>query len=122
MRRSRHVPKSAASTAPGEPFENPAEAWFWGVQCLLARADGARPLAGLGLVARPCTPDDLLRTIDRRQREGRIGRHHLKVLWDYGCRLFAPDPTRSAEARDARFWDEALDLLGADWRRRGIVL
>ncbi len=121
MKRQKKAPKPAGSV-PGVPFDNAEEAWFWTTQCILARNDGARIVAGLGLVTRPCEPEDLLATVERLHRAGPITRHHLAILSEYGQRLQAPDPRNRGEERAARLWDEALDKCATVWRRKGIVL
>jgi hypothetical protein len=121
MKRQKRAPTPATAVA-GVPFDNAEEAWFWTTQCLLARNDGARIVAGLGLVTRPCEPEDLLGTVERLHRQGPLTRHHLGVLADYGRRLQAPDARNRGEERAARLWDEALDRCATVWRRKGIVL
>lgn len=106
---------------PGDPFPSAAEAWFWCVQCLKARADGARFVAGMALERRPCDPDDVLSGVERLFRRGRLTRHHLSVLWDYGVQNMPPDGRDRKQARAARLWDEAFDLLTSLWRPKGIV-
>jgi hypothetical protein len=111
-------PRSARSPA---AFATPAEAWFWGVQCLIARAEGARFRADQGLLARPCEPDDLLVSLERLVRAGRLGAGHVRTLFIFGRRLAPPDPRRRDEARAAALWNEALDRLTTCWRAKGIV-
>lgn len=115
------APTAAPATAPGEPFADPVEAWFWCVQCALARVDGARLRAGLGGVPRPCEPLDIIASIDRLYRQRRLLSEHLEVLVDYGRRLEVPDPAWREEASAARLWDEAFDRIGPVLRRKGIV-
>lgn len=110
-----------AAAVPGEPFASAEEAWFWFMQCLRARHDGARFVAGAGLVPRPCDPDDIWRALDRLHRRRRLQRSHLLVLRHFGERLMVPDPDRRTEADAARLWDEALDRLGTVLRAKGIV-
>jgi hypothetical protein len=102
-------------------FASPAEAWFWGMQCFAARADGARFRAGQSALARPCEPDDLLVAVERLVRAGRLRAAHVRTLFAFGRRLAPPDPRRRDEAQAARLWDEALDRLGTPWRQKGIV-
>ncbi len=121
MKRHKKAPKPA-SAVPGVPFDNAEEAWFWTTQCILARDSGARIVAGLGLVARPCEPEDVLATVERLHRRGPLTRHHLEILSEYGQRLQAPDQRNRGEERAARLWHEALDRCETVWRRKGIVL
>ncbi len=120
MARERFCPKPYVNRAT-VPFADAAEAWFWFMQCHQARVDGARIVAGLGLVPRPCEPEDVLRAVDRLYRQRRLLRDHLLVLAHYGRRLMAPDPGRRNEERAARLWDEALERLAGMLRRKGIV-
>lgn len=104
-----------------EPFDNAEEAWFWAMSCLVAREDGARFVAGLGLRERPCSPDDLIVSAERMGVSGRLKPTHLRVLAGFGRRLLAPDGRARSEQKAAHLWDEALDLLTTVWRRKGIV-
>lgn len=120
MKRLKRAPKPASAVA-GVPFDDAEEAWFWTTQCVLARRDGARIVAGLGLVPRPCEPEDLLATVERLHRHGPLTRHHLDILSEFGQRLQAPDGRNRGEERAARLWREALDRCTTIWRRKGIV-
>jgi hypothetical protein len=103
------------------PFATPEEAWFWGIQCFAARADGARFRAGQSALARPCEPDDLLVSVETLVRRGRLRAGHVRTLFGFGRRLAAPDPRCREEAQAARLWDEALDRLATPWREKGIL-
>mgnify|MGYP001302383287 CR=1 FL=1 len=120
MRRRKfsHPPRAEHETT---AFATAEEAWFWGMQCFAARADGARYRAGLADVARPCEPDDLLASVEALVRGRRLRAAHVRALFGFGRRLAAPDPRRSDEEGAARLWDEALDRLTTAWRRKGIV-
>lgn len=102
-------------------FASAADAWFWGIQCFAARADGARFRADQTDTARPCEPDDLLVSVERLARLGRLRAAHIRTLFVYGRRLTPPDERRREEAQAARLWDEALDLLSTPWRNKGII-
>jgi hypothetical protein len=119
--RRRKFSHNARSERPPAPFSTPAEAWFWGIQCFVARADGARFRADQSDLARPCEPDDLLVSVERLARIGRLHAAHIRTLFRFGRRLAPPDPRRRDEARAAALWDEALDRLGTPWREKGIV-
>lgn len=120
MRRRKfsHQPRSEQEAV---AFANAEEAWFWGIQCLAARADGARFRAGLSMLARPCEPDDLLVSVESLVRRGRLRTAHVRTLFAFGRRLAAPDGRRNDEALAARLWEEALDRLTTPWRQKGIV-
>lgn len=121
MPRIRRLP-APPSTVAAVPFLDAEEAWLWAMHGLVARDDGARPVAGLALYPRPCEPDDLVRTVDRLHRFGRISSHHVRILSDYGRRLMPPDINAPEEELDARLWDEALDLMTTPLRHKEIVL
>ena len=113
MRRRKfsHQPRSEQEAV---AFATAEEAWFWGIQCLAARADGARFRAGLSALARPCEPDDLLVSIEALVRDGvdDLDRPHVVITQDArtGCVMLqgpyphAIDALRIAE-RDARWLD-----------------
>ena len=120
MRRRKfsHNPRSErVATA----FATAAEAWFWGMQCLAAQAEGARFRADQSAVARPCEPDDLLVSVESLARAGRLRAAHIRTLFGFGRRLAAPDPRCREQEQAARLWDEALDRLTTPWRQKGIV-
>lgn len=115
-------PRPVPVTAPGVPFSSAEEAWFWFVQAQEAKAAGARVVAGLGLVQRPCEPIDIYRAVDRLYRQRKLLRDHLHVMAHYGRRLSAPEASRDREARAAVLWDEAFEKLTPFLRDKGIVL
>jgi hypothetical protein len=63
-----------------QPFTTAEEAWFWTMQALIARREGARIVAGAGLTARPCEPDDVVKCLDRLYRQRRIDLQHARIL------------------------------------------
>ena len=105
---------------PARPFDTVEDAWLWSMQCLVAREDGARSVAGAG-EARPCDPEDVVKSVERLHRIGRLTRHHLQVLVDYGRQASIPPRDDRAASRAARLWDEAIDLLTTPFRDKGIV-
>ncbi|AWK88052.1 hypothetical protein DEW08_16385 [Azospirillum thermophilum] len=105
----------------GIPFDSGEEAWFWAVQAQDAKAAGARVVAGLGLVQRPCEPADVLRVVDRLYRRRLLTRDHLHVLVHYGRRLAAPDVTRPREQRAHGLWCEAFERVNPVLREKGIL-
>ncbi len=120
MRRRKfsHNPRSERGAA---AFATAAEAWFWGMQCFAARTEGARFRADQSLLARPCEPDDLLVSVERLVRLGRLRAAHVRTLFGFGRRLSPPDPRCREEARAAQLWEEALDRLTTPWRQKGII-
>ncbi len=120
MTRNRYVRKPY-SDLPTEPFASVEDAWFWSMQCLMAREDGARSVAGEGAASRPCDPEDIVKSVERLHRIGRLSRNHLKVLADYGARLTQPRSNDREESPAARLWDEAIDMLTTPFKQKGIV-
>lgn len=110
-----------ASLAKAEPFATAEEAWFWTMAALVARRDGARIAAGLGAIARPCEPDDVVKCLDRLYRQRRIDLQHARILRIWGERGTAPDPRFANEQGDARLWREAVSRLEWPLRVKGIV-
>ena len=104
-----------------EPFRSADDAWFWTMSALAARRDGARYSAGLGKVARPCEPDDVIKCLDRLYRRRRIDLVHARILRIWGERGVPPNPAHQAERSDFRVWREAMERM--DWmlRIKGIV-
>ncbi len=95
--KDRYIPRPVCDRET-EPFESVEQAWFWFIQAQQARNDGARIGAGLGLVARPCEPADILKILDRLYRNRRLQMDHLLVLRHYGRRQMPPDPRRTRRA------------------------
>ncbi|MGB1547864.1 MAG: hypothetical protein ACPHIA_04965 [Alphaproteobacteria bacterium] len=120
MHRERYAPKPYLPLA-GVPFATAEEAWFWFVQCFLARRAGARIAAGRGETLRPCDPDDVLSAVNRLYRQRQLRREHLLVLSEYGERLLPPDASRERERVAAQLWEEALQRLSCVLRSKGIV-
>ena len=108
-------------TRPTEPFRSTEEAWFWTMSALVARREGARFGAGLGKVARPCEPDDVIKCLDRLYRRRRLDLVHARILRIWGERGIPPNAAHPSERADFRLWREAMDRL--DWllRIKGIV-
>jgi hypothetical protein len=118
--RPSHTPR-LASPARQEPFASAEEAWFWTMSALVARRDGARIVAGRGLVSRPCEPDDVVKCLDRLYRHRRIDLAHARILRLWGERGIAPDPRAPRERGDWTLWREALTRLEWPLRVKGIV-
>jgi hypothetical protein len=103
------------------PFAHAEEAWLWTMAALVARREGARILAGQGLVTRPCEPDDVVKCLDRLYRQRRVDLSHARVLARWGERGTPPSDRHQAERRDHALWREALSRLEFPLRLKGIV-
>ncbi len=101
-----------------EPFATSEDAWIWYSHCQRARNEGARFLAGLGDMARPCAPDDIAREVWRLYRRRVLRGSHLRVLAQFGSECGV---TQGAGPETDRLWREALDHLAAPLRAKGIV-
>src|SRR5476649_824996 len=115
------VPKDDRTGIAMQPFRTAEEAWIWTMAALRARRDGARYTANLGLVSRPCEPDDVVRCLDALYRRKRIGLVHARILRIWGDRQTAPNPAYAAERCDFRLWREAMEQLEWPLRVKGIV-
>lgn len=104
------------------PFDSVEEVWFWFIAAQAARNDGARYVAGMSSIRRPCEPVDILKILDRLYRNRRITRNHLLVLRHYGRRYMAPDPLRVKEKRSYYIWKEALDRMEPILEGKGIIV
>ena len=120
MKRTRRHPYSTTA-GKTEPFDCPEDAWFWAMQCMIARRDGARHIAGMALHPRPCDPDDVLIVLGRLHTKGRLSAHHVRVMQDYGLQLTPPDGQARGERMAATLWDEALDAMRTPLCAKGIV-
>ncbi len=109
------------STATAEPFATTEEAWLWTMAALVARAAGARVVAGLGSRQRPCEPDDVVKCLDRLYRQRRIDLRHARVLRRWGERGVPPNPRYAEERADAGLWQEAMSRLEWPLQIKGIV-
>lgn len=119
MERDMHTNYTGAPM--GVPFDCVEEAWFWFIAAQEARNDGAKFVAGLGTMQRPCEPIDILKIMDALYRKRRLLREHFLVLRHYGRRHMPPDPTRVKEKRSHHLWCEALDRMEPILIRKGIV-
>ncbi|MHC8508720.1 MAG: hypothetical protein ACYYKD_04870 [Rhodospirillales bacterium] len=103
------------------PFDTTEEAWFWYMQCVALRREGARLKAGSGVFARPCEPDDLAACAVKLVRRRRLTVGHVDVLTAYGAAGAPPDCHAPGQFGHARLWDEALDRMTTLLRAKGIV-
>jgi hypothetical protein len=118
--RERYIPKPLPDRD-CVPFTTAEEAWFWFIQAHMARADGARIVAGASTVMRPCEPLDIFRAMERLYRARRLIMDHVLVLRYYGRRLMPPDPRRPKEMRAHHLWCEALERMEEVLASKGIV-
>jgi len=107
--------------AAAEPFATAEEAWFWTMSCLMARAEGARVVAGKGAKLRPCDPDDVVKSLDRLWRQRRIDLSHVRVLRRFGEAQVPPDARHPGDRGHFQLWTEALARLEGALVARGIV-
>ncbi|MGH6943924.1 MAG: hypothetical protein ACREH6_06870 [Geminicoccaceae bacterium] len=112
---------SARASLPTEPFASATDAWFWFMSCHQARLDGARSVAGLGAVTRPCEPADIHQLVTRLYRSRRLRSHHLTVLVRYGRAMLPPDHRGTDRGADLLHWNEAMIRLEEAFRGRGII-
>jgi hypothetical protein len=96
----------------GTPFADAAEAWFWTVDCLEARASGSKGCSGLR-VGRPCEPDDIVIALRRLD----LPPAHARTLTAWGNRREVPPAGTDAR----RLWDQVMAKLAPVLRAKGIV-
>ena len=120
-RDTRHTPKHQSSGESAQPFDSVEQAWFWFIQAQQARVDGARFMAGTGLVPRPCEPIDILQALDGLYRGRKVNMDHLLVMRHYGRRMLPPDPRRAKEIRAYRLWTEGLSALSEVLEEKKII-
>jgi hypothetical protein len=113
-------PTFGARPAGPQPFASAEAAWFWTMQMLAARRDGAGARFGTGGI-RPCEPDDVVQVLDRLYRQRRIDLAHARILRIYGERGTRPNEAVASERADARLWCQALDRMERPLRDKGIV-
>lgn len=104
-----------------QPFRCAEDAWFWTMNALVARRDGARFVANQGVVVRPCEPDDVVKCLDTLYRRRRINLTHARILRVWGERQTAPNPANPRDRCDWRLWREAMERLEWPLRVKGIV-
>jgi hypothetical protein len=96
----------------GTPFVDAANAWWWALDCLDARAEGARGTSSLRK-GRPCEPDDVVNALRRLD----LPAPHARVVVAWGKQR--TEPPAGSEAR--RRWDEVMARLTVVLRVKGIV-
>jgi len=100
-----------------EPFSSPEAAWFWTMQALTARADGA----GLQWSSGICEPDDVVNAVNQLYVTRRLSLQTVVMLRNYGSLARSPDPLRKDERADSDTWRRAMVLIGDALREKGIV-
>lgn len=107
------------------PFQTAEEAWFWYIQIVKEREDGAlmgpKPHRRSG-VPRPCEPADIYQVLDRLYRSRRLRLEHLRTLSQYGRRYRVPEFSLPKEQKASTLWREAMAELDAALTRRGVIV
>jgi hypothetical protein len=103
------------------PFRSAEEAWFWTMEALMARRDGAGASWRPEGPARPCEPDDVVRCLDTLYRQRGIELLHARILRVWGERGRSPQRDILQQRSDWRLWYQALGQLEWLLRDRGIV-
>ncbi len=103
------------------PYEDAEQAFFSMVKGQEALAAGARVRAGLGIYQRPGGGLDIQIVIERLYRLRKLTMDHIQVLRHYGVRKLKPDPYRPKEARSAMLWDEAMNVISAELKTKGLI-
>lgn len=96
----------------GTPFVDAANAWWWTLDCLDARAENRREDAGLR-IGRPCEPDDIVNALSRLN----LPAPHARTLMAWGKRR--DKPPRDTAAR--QYWDEVMARVTPVLVEKGIV-
>ena len=103
------------------PFRDGEEAWFWTMETILARRDGAGAAWRPDGPNRPCEPDDVIKCLNSLYERRGVALLHARILRLWGERQTTPDPHIAAQADDARVWQQAMGQLEWALRGRGIV-
>lgn len=103
------------------PFASAEEAWFWAWPAWAAKMEGARVVAGLADVPRPCEPSDVVNAARRLLRQGAIHMNHVEALVVWGAAGQAPNYARARERIAWSRWRDAMDALEQVLRAKGIV-
>ena len=104
----------------GEPFNSVEEAWSWAVAGASARLAGARTIAGLAQIDRPCEPFDIIRLVWTLHRQRRLSRQQVWALLEEDGFSDAVD-IGAQKGRDYRLLDQALDVLVNPLQQKGIL-
>ena len=96
----------------GTPFVDAAEAWFWTLDCLEARATGSKGCASLKL-GRPCDPDDVVNAMRRLD----LPKVHARTVMAWGQKRTAPPAGSDA----LRLWNQVMKRLTITLQAKSIV-
>jgi hypothetical protein len=95
-------------------FDTPEEAWYWCMGEINRRKIGNA--INSTSVVRPCTPDDIIKCLDRLYRQRRIQLKHARILRIYGEKNSVPE-----NREEYLYWKHAIDELGYQMRIRRYV-
>ena len=104
-----------------EQFNNTQEAWFWFMQANEAKRVGAKCSPGLGVVSRPCEPEDIMNIINKLYRQRSLLIDHVRILAHYGKKLCAPNSDRYREKKAVTLWKEAMSKIEPVFLNKGII-
>lgn len=96
----------------GTPFVDAANAWWWALDCLDARAENRRENTGLA-IGRPCEPDDVVNALLRMD----LPRTHARTIMAWGRKRDKPPAGTAAR----QYWDEVMTRLTPVLQDKGIV-
>jgi hypothetical protein len=96
----------------GTPFVDAANAWWWTLDCLDARAENRRENSGLR-IGRPCEPDDVVNALLRLN----LPATHARTIMAWGKKRDKPPAGTGAR----QYWDEVMMRLTPVLQDKGIV-
>jgi len=96
----------------GTAFADAANAWWWALDCLDARAENRRENTGLR-IGRPCEPDDIVNALLRMN----LPKTHARTIMAWGRKR--DKPPKGTGAR--QYWDEVMARLTPVLQDKGIV-
>ena len=76
---------------------------------------------GLDVRSRGFNAEGLVQALDRLYRQRKIDLAHARVMRTWGERGVAPSTSIASQAADARLWRDAMRLLDAPLRAKGII-
>jgi hypothetical protein len=96
----------------GTPVVDVANAWWWALDCLDARAENRSENSGLR-IGRPCEPDDIVNALLRLE----LPRPHARTIMAWGRKRDKPPAGTAAR----QYWDEVMVRLTPVLQDKGIV-